>query len=150
MKRKWVVWVAIFQHLIWAICLFISPSAAGVTAISAISNWAGGASYAKYVILIVALLALVSLCLSTDSKKPKWYWTVMLIPQQLVLMVSAIGAVECISRGMFADGVPRPVPFMFADQIPSILIAIFHTCAIFDPLTTRGHQCPKLDKECPF
>ncbi len=52
------------------------------------------------------------------------------MPQQILLMMSAAGAVESMWLGQFADGVLRPHTFIIADQIYSILAAIGHTVAI--------------------
>lgn len=54
----------------------------------------------------------------------------MLMPQQLLLYMSAGGAAEAILTGHFADGVIRSRAFLLADQCPMVLIAIFHTWAM--------------------
>lgn len=56
----------------------------------------------------------------------------LIIPQQLTLLLSALGACFAISASAFADGVVRPRLFIAADQLPAILSALFHTCAIVE------------------
>jgi hypothetical protein len=60
-----------------------------------------------------------------------------LLPQQFVLMLSAVGAGMAMWAGAFADGVARPPAFIIADQMPAILAAIGHTYAIITIATTR-------------
>jgi len=54
----------------------------------------------------------------------------LLLPQQTLLIITAIGAVLAAISGHYADGVPRPTLFILADQFPPILIAAAHTVAI--------------------
>ena len=54
----------------------------------------------------------------------------LLIPQQLLLWLSAGGAFQAIWLGHFADGVQRSHAFILVDQCPTILIAIFHSWAM--------------------
>jgi len=54
----------------------------------------------------------------------------MLMPQQLLLFISAGGAAEAIIKGQFADGVLRSHAFLLVDQCPMILIAFFHSWAM--------------------
>jgi hypothetical protein len=50
----------------------------------------------------------------------------LLLPQQFVLIASAIGAIFCIIEGRFADGAIYPRPFVFVDQIYLVLLACGH------------------------
>jgi len=54
----------------------------------------------------------------------------LLLPQQTLLVITAIGAILAAISGHYADGVPRPTLFILADQFPPILIAAAHTVAI--------------------
>jgi len=53
-----------------------------------------------------------------------------LVPQQLLLYLSAGGAFEAIWVGHYADGVQRGHAHLFADQCPIIFLALFHTWAM--------------------
>ena len=131
MTQRWVIWLAVTQHLLWSVCLLASPAPVGVTAIFAVVSQAGGRYPAALVFALVAGMAVLGV-----AQRFKWWWAALLvIPQQLVLLVSAYGAGECVVRGQFADGVARPFWFMLADQAPSVLVAVFHTCAILEQFT---------------
>jgi hypothetical protein len=56
-----------------------------------------------------------------------------LIPQQTLLMITAIGAIAFAAMGHYADGY-EPVGggwFIFADQLPRVLFAIAHGVAFY-------------------
>ncbi len=48
----------------------------------------------------------------------------LFIPQQLFLFASLCSAIDYIILQHYADGVLRPWPFIFQDQLPSIVLAI--------------------------
>jgi hypothetical protein len=133
-----MVLYAITLHLGWAWFL-LRPGAAdvlNVNAIHAIHQWpmtiiAGSAPALAAVIAGAALLALIGLL--TDSP----WGALLLIPQQTLLTFSAAGAIDSVFLGHFADGAPYPPDFIGADQLYSILAAIFHTMAIYAH-TRRG------------
>jgi len=54
------------------------------------------------------------------------------LPQQLLLIFSAISAIVSISTGMYADGVVRPVSFIAMDQVIYILLAILYSVESLD------------------
>jgi hypothetical protein len=58
-------------------------------------------------------------------------WLLML-PQQLLLILSAIAGIVAIASGHYADLEPRPRLFIAADQMPGIIAAFCHTFAIID------------------
>lgn len=51
--------------------------------------------------------------------------------QQAIVLIAAIGPFLAIWRGHYADLLPRPRPFIFADQYLHIQTAVFHSVAIF-------------------
>ena len=53
-----------------------------------------------------------------------------LIPQQMLLYLSAGGAFHAIWNSHYADGTIRPVAFILTDQILVILLAVFHSWAL--------------------
>jgi hypothetical protein len=50
----------------------------------------------------------------------------LVLPQQFLLIASAIGAVFCVIDGKFADGAVYPRPFIFVDQIYLVLLCVAH------------------------
>lgn len=124
-KTLWIVWYAISLHIAWAVCLTCDASAGGVTAIHHLmfmNRWA-----------VVVLFASVGVGAGVGLLSRNRNWSLAaLLPQQFVLMYSAWGAAAAIIASTFADGVPRPRAFIFADQLPAILAAVLHTFAIIE------------------
>ena len=119
-----MVLYAIALHLSWSFILLFDHGAINATAVHALARYIYPVGLLVWVIAGAALAALVALL--TRS-----IWTVvLLLPQQVLLMMSASGAVEAIWLSQFADGVIRSRAFIAADQLYSVLAAIGHTMAI--------------------
>lgn len=114
---------AVALHLAWAVILLIDHSAVNATAVHALHRWIA----LPWLPASVALAALCAVCAMAWNSR----WTlVLLLPQQILLMMSAAGAVEAIWLSQFADGVIRARAFIAADQLYSVLAAMGHTLAI--------------------
>lgn len=122
-----MVLFAIALHYVWAVSLYVDSESMNATALYAIQKWIGHfGQHATLVALpIVATVALFGLFV-----RPMWF-VIFLIPQQILLTMSAVGALEAIWISQFADGVVRSRGFLVADQSYSILASIGHTAAIF-------------------
>lgn len=115
---------AILLHVAWAVIILVDDAAVNATAVNALFRWIHPAPLLALVIGVAAALAIVGLF----TRVP---WIVLLLmPQQILLMMSAAGAIEAIWIAQFADGVIRPRAFLAADQLYSVLAAIGHTVAI--------------------
>jgi len=92
-------------------------------------------SHAQWVGLSLPAMLLASAALAayglTKAESP-YTRALCLIPQQGAVIATAGGAIAAVISGHYADGVMRPWAFILADQLPSILIAVFHTLALFD------------------
>lgn len=125
-----MVLFAIALHLEWARLLFRSPVVLKVNAIHALTQWplsyivGDSAPTLGVIVAVIAILALVGLFM-----RPPWV-VPLLVPQQLLLLFSAGGAINSVYLGHFADGAPYPPDFIEGDQMYSILAAAFHTLAI--------------------
>jgi hypothetical protein len=64
-----------------------------------------------------------------------------MLPQQTLLIVSAIGGMVAAALGHYADGVMRPHLFIAADQLPGVVAAVCHSFAIID--LHRQHRIRK-------
>jgi hypothetical protein len=115
---------AIVLHLVWVGCLWLDEGVANVTAVYAI----------RYVLpkpFAVMGMAVVALCaMASFAMRNRFLAAGLMVPQQMLLFVSAGGAIQAIVEGHFADGVERPWTFLLADQSPAILAAIGHTLAL--------------------
>ena len=54
----------------------------------------------------------------------------LLIPQQILLLITAFGSVEAILAGSYADGILRSPLFIACDQLPRISLAGLYSVAI--------------------
>ena len=120
-----IIWYAILLHAIYGYAILSSDAAFGATPLSTLNELfpqnsliAVGILFATVVLAIVALYWHI------------WWGTVLLVPQQTLLIISAWGSLHAILRGSYADGVLRPVEFILADQLPNILIAVLHFAAM--------------------
>ncbi len=132
MSRIWpgylAVWTAIVLHATWVGLLLVPHSGAPKsTPVHEVYGIAGDSAWrAAALLAFVACAALMGMFREvTPGLK-----IVYLLPQQLVLGVSAAGAVLAIANSHYADGVPRPATFIAADQLAVILTWAGHTAAI--------------------
>lgn len=116
--------LGIVVHLSWAISLLDGDDPLGATPLHTLGVLN---RYALIVLLVVAsAFALWSLAWPIRSR-----WGIAaLVPQQILLLVSGGGSLRAIVESSYADGVLRPTAFIFADQMPVVLLAVIHTCAL--------------------
>ncbi len=119
-----MVMFAISLHFTWAVAVFIDSAALNATAISALHV------YIPSVPLLITVITTVAVC-ATIGLFTRTLWVVaFLMPQQILLMMSASGVIEAMWLGEFADLVARPQAFIVADQCYAVWAAIWHTVAI--------------------
>ena len=118
-----MVLFSVALHLVWAMLIIADTSAMDATAIASVHRWI------DYPWIILALISVASLAIIGLAAGSPWF-VLLLIPQQILLTMSAVGAIEAIWISQFADGVIRSRAFITADQVYSILTAIGHTAAI--------------------
>jgi hypothetical protein len=140
--NKSIITYAVLLHLVWSF-LFL-------TGHSAILNITAIHSFTKYIptedpyihgliFLIVGVFAGVGTMWKGESNK--MIGLLLLIPQQILLLISAQGAVDAMVLSAFADGVIRPREFLIADQMPVVLATVLHTVALL-----RYHVFHKREK----
>ena len=116
---------AIGLHLCWGILGTIDETAYFSTAASAPFRLFGNLT--GVVCIAVAAMALTGLIARFRSPLTS---LMCMLPQQSLLIISAIGAAHAIYLGQFADGVVRSRFFIAADQVPAILAAVGHTVSM--------------------
>lgn len=62
---------------------------------------------------------------------------ILLLPQSLMILLSGLTALRLALGGAYADGVERSFWFIFVDQLPVIMLMVFHTHAISRLLLRR-------------
>lgn len=128
-RTAWVIWYCISLHVVWGLLLLYDPAAQHVTGLSGLIRLVRVPEAGAAVFLGVGVLAGVGLC---RARAGGMRGLLEVLPQQSVLVVSAVGACEAVWLAHYADGVPRPRAFIAADQVPAVLIAAAHTLALVD------------------
>lgn len=138
-KRRHIsimVLYAVALHLWWSLLIMFDRATLGATGPSALNKWIHSPGMLALVIAFAAICAVIALF--TDRP---WI-LLLLLPQQILLMAVAAGAVEAMWLAQFADGVLRPRAFIAADQAPSVFGAVGHTVAMILQALRIGQQGP--------
>lgn len=122
------VWAAIILHLGW-VALLLEPGSRAYLSTPVFRIWelSGESTWRSAALLtFVAATALFGLGRKVDPLLKIVY----LMPQQLVLGISAAGAMHAMTVGHYADQVARPWTFIAADQLAVVLTWLGHTAAL--------------------
>lgn len=121
------IWAAIILHFTWVVLLLWPGTHAGnSTPVHSVVGLAGGPRMAAMFLFVVATIATVGTARRVSAAQKMLY----VLPQQLILGVSAAGAILAMFDSHYADGVTRPGTFIVADQLAIVLTWAFHTAAI--------------------
>jgi hypothetical protein len=119
-----VVMFAIAAHLITGVVLIVDPDAAASTGPASVVQLLFDSPLLAGLAMLVAAVLAVAAHLYRSIRS--WaFW-----PQQLLLIVAAVGALVAVVMGNYADGVSRPTLFIATDQLLVMLLPIFHALAI--------------------
>ena len=119
-NRHIVILIASAMHLSWAAALLFAPL--HTTGIELVLDLSFGSH-----IIAAILCATVSLAaVAAIFCKNLTLCVFLILPQQFLLIASAIGAVFCVIDGRFADGAIYPRPFIFVDQIYLVFLCVAH------------------------
>ena len=121
-RFRFIFFLAITLHLTWAVLLLSDGSVANTTPINETAQVFGryGTAAAYAFMSLTTLYALWK-----DNTNPFW-----LIPQTAILGAATAGGLAAVASGQYADGTARPWQFILADQLPTILLALFHLIAV--------------------
>jgi len=122
------VWFAVGLHLLWASLLLAGSEAPKhATALYALAELFPAKTGLAIILVTVAWCAMYGIVKHKLSVAAR---VMLLTPQQILLGISAAGALRAMILGHFADGVARPHTFLIADQSPAILALMIHTATI--------------------
>lgn len=119
-------------HFWWAAVIFEDEAGLLATSVDSLYRYIRSPELLVFVLTISSCMALLKLVFAWV---PWWF----LVPQQVLLLFSAAGAIEAMWLGQFADGVLRPHAFLMNDQIYPIILAMGHTLALITA-TNRSQQ----------
>jgi hypothetical protein len=133
---RWIIWLVIILHGVWGIIGLSSNTQLFTTTFYALLQLTGfSQSYTSLILLGGSVLATVSLL--RFQKKRREVGLFLVLPQQFLLLISMGGVIEAVLLGTYANGVIEPRVFIFADQVPILLLGCFHSLAIFDSFSKK-------------
>src|SRR5262249_28521617 len=119
-NRYIVILIASAIHLSWAAALLFAPL--HTTGIELLLDLSFGSHIIAAILCAAVSLAAVAAIFCRNLT----FCVFLVLPQQFLLIASAIGAVFCVIEGRFADGAVYPRPFIFVDQIYLVLLCVAH------------------------
>jgi hypothetical protein len=120
-----MIYYAVFLHGMWALMILSSDDPFGSTPLHVLEMHPR--FFTSLLLGGTATLAVIGI-----GKRGTTAGWLLLLPQQVLLMISAVGGIVAAALGHYADGVTRPHLFIAADQLPGIVAAACHTFAIID------------------
>lgn len=126
-SRPWlIVPLCIALHLTCAAAYLIDPTIIHITSLSVIEEVFG--PFTILALVFASVLALVPMM----RKTPQMLVHLYLWPQQFLLFLSSIAAVQASWFGTYPDGyVPSSRAFIIADQCVFVFLTIAHLTAIW-------------------
>lgn len=126
MKHHWMIWYVIFLHSWWGINYWLNPPAD--------SDWHGGVSWNLYINLgggglwANLMLAAAALAIFSMFMKRGAVAICLILPQQLILTIGAIGILTGVTGYYYEFEVSRVL------RVAPLHIGpfVFHTLAILD------------------
>jgi hypothetical protein len=119
-NRHIVILIASAMHLSWAVALLFEPL--HTTGIELVLDL----SFGSHIIAAIFCAAVSLAAVAAIFCRNLTLCVFLVLPQQFLLIASAIGAVFCVIDGKFADGAVYPRPFIFVDQIYLVLLCVAH------------------------
>ena len=122
-KNRIVFILAGGLHLFWGVGLLFFP----IGQVTAIANVCGTmhAIPAASMLIVVGMAAMSSTLVSS-----RYIALALLVSQQIVLILSAVAAIQCALDGHYPDGTAVNVSHLLHDQIIYVFLAIAHTSAM--------------------
>lgn len=128
---KYIIAVTSLLHFGWGVLLYISREAGNATPIDIFFRF-----FNRPIVIVlffgVSILAILFLRLRLGKPVNARYLSLLLLPQQFVLLCSAGSGLLATILGHYTDGISRSWTFILADQLPAILIAILYTTALIE------------------
>ncbi len=128
---KYIIGATSLLHLGWGVLLCINKEAGNSTPVNIFFMFFNRPT----IVLLffgVSILAFLFLRQRLGQTINARHLSLLLLPQQCVLLCSAGSGLLAAILGHYADGVARPWTFILADQLPAILIAILYTTAVIE------------------
>ena len=128
----WIILYGIVLHACWGLIVLRYGNAKPIAAFQTMGDLFGSSWGLGVACLLVAGLAAYGML----EKSRRFWW---FMPQQMLMVCAAADALRCVWTGRYADGYVAPWDFILKDQLPAILVMVFHTCALIDRHRVRFH-----------
>jgi hypothetical protein len=138
---KYIILLASVLHLVWAGLLVFAQGAGNSTPVAIITKLSGGRERAAVILVGVSVAALTFLY--TKRTKSNATVSALLVPQQLLLFLSAGAGLWATIRESYADGVIRDWAFILTDQLPVILLAVLYTVVVLEAASEPNRALPE-------
>ncbi len=119
-------------HVAWAVLIWWDNAATGSTTLASIADTFGFIT--PWLCLSVAITA----CAAFWVGRPLYRFLLM-IPQQVLLVFSAVGAAGAIWHSSYADGELRPMAFIASDQMWAIVAVVCYSLAVVFTASDSNH-----------
>jgi hypothetical protein len=119
------IWFAVLLHITWVVSLLVDSSSTHATAVHGPAVLFPNHYGLALLLTTVAACATGAIFMELSRLK-----IALLVPQQIMLGISAAATIQAMSLGHFADGVGRPRGFIISDQVPAVIALIVHSCTI--------------------
>ena len=110
-------------QVILGVLLLVDPRAVRITTLHIFDVVAHGRTVGAALIAVAALAV-------WGTFVDQIAGVLMMMPQQAVIVLSAVSAAESIWRSAYGDGVVRPRAFIAADQAHALLLVPVHAAAV--------------------
>lgn len=121
-----MLWYGVSVHILWGGLLLMSPRPANTTPL-------GLFSAAPHLITAALMLtAAVTAVAGLMQPAPGMRSLGLLLPQQMLLLLTAFSALDAVIGSAYSDGVIRSRAFIGADQLPIVIIVVMHTAALIE------------------
>lgn len=127
-QTDWVIFYVTCLHLVWGTLLLIDGSPFSTNPIGFFNLFITQTTTAFF-FLMAGVLALVAIKIKNILNS-----FLFLLPQQILLLLTSFSGIVSALRGHYIDGTVRPEIFIFADQLPIILLSLFYGLAIYEKL----------------
>ena len=130
MRRSWIIWFAIALHLIYGTALLVEPGARTLSGIFGVERFVQSTGLTSALFVGSALAAAWGVL--TFNHRSMWS-IMMMMPQQVLLLLSAGTAMETIITGTFpSSGATMATMRAIPGFAPIVLSAAFHNLGILE------------------
>ena len=128
-----IVLLVLCLHLTWAGLIAWTGRYIHSTPLAIVTQTLGSPHILALTLSLSCLLAVVGMFAQAALTR-----VICFVPQQTLVSMSFASAFGAVAAGQYADGVVRSFAFILSDQLPSMLVAVFHTIAIILLSKARG------------